>query len=644
MIVATAGHVDHGKTSLIKALTGVDTDRLEEEKRRGMSIDLGFAYADLGGDLLAGFVDVPGHERFLRNMLAGVAGVDCVLLVVAADDGLMPQTLEHLAIVELLGLSRGVVALTKTDRVAPARVDAATQAVRARLQQGTLAQAEIIPVSSVTGEGIDRLRAALRALNAEQRATPDEGNFRLAIDRCFTREGAGLVVTGVVMSGSVAAGDMLTLSPHGIPVRARGLHVHNKSAPLARAGQRCAINLAGTELRRAAVHRGDWLVAPRAHLLSDRFDVDLTLLPGDGPSVRHWTPVQLHVGAAAVSARVALAAGTAGTPGMPTPALAPGTQGVAQLVTDTPIPIAFHDRIILRDPAAHRTLGAARVVQPFGTRQGRGRPTHQAMLTAMREPSHAVCLARLLADRPEGLSLMHFSRSRNLAEHAAQAAVREARARSLPAREDVLLMAESHWQALKARLLDSLAAWHRAEPAAAGASEAALAARIGAGIALPLLQSALHALVDEGAMHRSGPYLRLADHRPVLNGADAALLDRLRQALVPAGLRPPIIGELAQTLRMPQPALIAVLQRITRQGHLVQVAPNRWFLPETVGALADIARALSREAGGDGEGYFDAAAFRDRTGIGRNLSIEVLEYLDRIGVTRFAGGKRKAIL
>lgn len=633
MIVATAGHVDHGKTSLIKALTGVDTDRLAEEKRRGMSIDLGFAYADLGGALAAGFVDVPGHERFLRNMLAGVAGVDCVLLVVAADDGLMPQTLEHLAIVELLGLARGVVALTKTDRAAPERVRQVAAEIHARLQAGSMREAAIVPVSVVSGEGIDVLRQHLRKLEQTLPERSASGNFRLAIDRGFTLDGAGLVVTGAVFSGSITLGDMLTISPQGTTVRVRGIHVHNQPAATACAGVRCAVNLAGADLKRIEVGRGDWLVAPRAHLATDRFDVAITLLASEKQALKHWTPVHLHVGAAAVTARVALSGGEG---------IAPGASGLAQLVTDMPLNIAFGDRIVLRDQSARRTIAGGVVRQPLGEKQGRARPTYRAMLEAMQLASDLDALTALLGHKPEGVALQDFARSRNLTEEETLRLTTGAALRCLPGKDDVLVLSARHWEALKARLLDALAGWHRSESAMAGASESALAARIGAGISSSLLQAALHALVEEGAMERVGPLVRLAGFRPALNGPDAALIASLRALLEPAGLRPPIVGELVQALGMSQAALVTILQRFAQQGHLVHVAPNRYFLPETVTALADIARQLGREAGAM-DGYFEAAAFRDRSGIGRNLAIEVLEYLDRIGVTRFAGGKRRVV-
>ena len=307
MIVATAGHVDHGKTALVRALTGVDTDGLPEEKRRGISIDLGFAYWKPAADALVGFVDVPGHERFVRNMLAGVCGIDAVLLVVAADDGVMPQTVEHLQIIELLAVERGIAVINKIDRVPAERVAEVTANLRALLASTRVAGVEILPVSAKTGAGLEKLRAALAALARKTgRRAREERPFRFAVDRAFSIAGAGTVVTGTAFSGSAAPGDKLMLTPSGIPVRVRGMQKDGKTATAAAGGERCAINLADVDLARAS--RGDWLVAKALHAPTQRMDVRLSVLRSEARALAHWTPVHLHHGAGDVTARVALTA------------------------------------------------------------------------------------------------------------------------------------------------------------------------------------------------------------------------------------------------------------------------------------------------------------------------------------------------
>ena len=297
MIIGTAGHVDHGKTALVKALTGIDADRLAEEKRRGITIDLGYAYTDR-----LGFVDVPGHERFVHTMLAGASGIDAALFVVALNEGVMPQTREHAQILQLLGIDRGVVALTKAD-LAPERVPEVGARVRALLAKTGLHAAPLIAVSATTGEGIETLRAALLALGPRRRDS--EGHPRLAVDRAFTLAGAGLVVTGTLVAGRIRVEDRLMLSPPGIEVRVRGLHAQNRPATEAVAGQRVALNIAGPRLAKDAVARGDWVLHPDEHAPTAQLDARLTLLEEEARALRPDTPVHLHLGAAHVTARVA---------------------------------------------------------------------------------------------------------------------------------------------------------------------------------------------------------------------------------------------------------------------------------------------------------------------------------------------------
>src|SRR5690606_25643047 len=281
MIVGTAGHIDHGKTALVRALTGVDGDRLAEEKARGITIELGFAYADLGGGGITGFVDVPGHERLIHTMLAGAGGIDMALLVVAADDGIMPQTREHLAILDLLGIRRAIVALTKADLAGPERRAEVVEEIRDALAGTILGDAPVMAVSSVTGEGIDDLRAALAACEAEAAARDASGLFRFAVDRSFVLQGVGTVVTGTVLAGRVGLDDSVMISPMGLSARVRGIHAQNRKAAEGVAGQRCALNLAGDGVTKEAIHRGDLLLAPALHAPTARIDAELTLLASE---------------------------------------------------------------------------------------------------------------------------------------------------------------------------------------------------------------------------------------------------------------------------------------------------------------------------------------------------------------------------
>lgn len=628
MIVATAGHVDHGKTSLIRALTGVDTDRLAEEKRRGMSIDLGFAYADLAPDLRAGFVDVPGHERFIRNMLAGVAAIDVALLVVAADDGPMPQTREHLRVLDLLGVSRGVVALTKIDRVPPVRVEQATAEIRRLLADSPLRDAPVCTVAAPTGTGLDALRAQLAALGRALPGRTRSGAFRLCVDRAFSLTGAGTVVTGVVVAGSARTSDAVIVSPQGIETRIRSIRAHDQPADVATAGQRCALNLAGVDLRDAGIGRGDWIVAPRAHAPTSRIDVALTVLSDEPRALADGAQLQVHLGAACVGARIAL---------LGQRSIAPGGEGLAQLLLHQPIGALHGDRLILRDASAHRTMGGGHVLDPFGPARGRGRPERLRALDALRSDTAAHALTRLLDLTPEGIDLERFEVAWNMDDAGSAALRADVAPRLVADGPRTLAMSGAHWDGLASRIVDTVQAHHQAHTDSVGPTETAVSAALGQHRPGAALRAAVRDLCMQGTLVRDGLSLRLPGHRAQLADADRVLLERITGILTGTGLRPPIVGELAQALGTDPPTLLAFLRRASALGHLVQVAPNRFYLPSGVSALADVARMLAAEAP---DGSFDAATYRDRSGIGRNLTIEVLEFLDRAGHTRFARNRR----
>ena len=383
MIVATAGHVDHGKTALVHALTGVDTDRLPEEKKRGLTIDLGFAYHTLDDVHVLGFVDVPGHERFVRNMLAGVGSVDLALVVVAADDGVMPQTREHTAILDLLGVTECIAVVSKTDKVGSARAGEVSEEIGALLAATGMRGAAIHQVSALSGAGLDTLGGALRSRALGLSARTANGRFRLCVDRAFMLKGAGLVVTGTVHAGSASTGERLLVTPSGLQARIRGIHAQDRPAERARAGERCALNLSGRDIESGAITRGDWIVDRALHAPSDRIDVRLRVLAAEPRALRHWTPVHAHLAASHATARVAvLGAGS----------IAPGDSGRVQIVLDRPLHALAGDRIVVRDQSATRTMGGGTVIDPFSPRRGRARAARLAWLGAIevREPERAI--------------------------------------------------------------------------------------------------------------------------------------------------------------------------------------------------------------------------------------------------------------
>jgi selenocysteine-specific elongation factor len=639
MIIATAGHVDHGKTHLVRALTGVDTDRLAEEKRRGMTLDLGFAYADLGGRLPAGFIDVPGHERYVRTMAAGVHQVDLALLVVAADDGPMPQTREHLAILQWLGVNDLIVVLTKIDRATAAQRQQALAGIRSLLSDTPWAQTATFEVDNLTGAGLDALRARLRERQQafDARISPPTGHARLAIDRAFHRPGAGLIVTGTLLDGLLQVGDALILSPRGERVRVRALRVHEQAAPSAWAGQRCAVNLSGGSSSAQDLGRGDWLVAPALADTTQRIDAWMQLDSDLSHALGPREQLQLHLGAACIGARLAPLAHRV---------LEPGAQGPVQLLLDRPVPALHGDRWVLRDPAAQRVLGGGIILDPFGAPRGRSKPARLQWLEQLRGPEGqgldpAQALALSLAHSPCGLDTAVFCRSFNLGPERWRELTEAARLIAIEART----LDPAHARGWLQALGDEVDETHRREAARPGPAQATLlleaARRYAPGTVLaqtrPIARWALQQLIERGELVRDGGCIRRPAHVPVLPERVQAQLDAVRLQLLQAGLRPPIAGELAAHLGTTREAMLVFLQEMGALGHLVPVAPNRYFLQSDVDRLAQIARDLAAQSP---DGGFDAAAYRDASGIGRNLTIEVLEFLDRQGLTRRIGQRR----
>ncbi len=629
MIIATAGHIDHGKTLLVKALTGVDTDRLPEEKQRGVSIDLGFAYDNLADGTRVGFIDVPGHERFVRNMLAGVTGIDFALLVVAADDGPMPQTEEHLAILDLLGVKAGAVALTKIDRVPAERVDEVRRQTEGLVSATGLAGIPVFPVSAMTREGVPTLREHLAEVAAALAERSRAGQFRLAIDRCFTLTGAGIVVTGTVFSGSVAVGDRLTLSPQGLPVRVRAIHAQNQQAQAGAAGERCAVNITGSGLSKELVHRGDWLVAPAVHAPTRLIDARVRLLASEGRPLRHWSPVHVHLGASDITGRVAV---------LEEAAIAPGAAGLVQLVLDRPVNTVRGDRLILRDQSAQRTIGGGAVIDPFSPRKGRRTQKRLAMLRALEREPAADRLASVLDLSAAGVPLSRLALAWNLDNAQAEALWRGADMVRVGKPDDPTGIAPGYWQATRDAVLAALGRWHDLRPDQPGPAEERLRRTLPERVTPDVMSAVVLDLLREKKVVRDGAGVSLTGHRPALLAADAALWERVSALLDVDDMRPPRIREIAEELDVDLRTLEQFFARVTRMRMVHRVADNRYYLTETLRRLAHVAETVARKSP---DGMFDARAFRDASGIGRNVAIQVLEFFDGLGLTRREGDARR---
>ena len=626
MIVGTAGHIDHGKTALLAALTGQAGDRRREERERGITIDLGYQYAALERDApLTGFIDVPGHERFIHNMLAGAQGIDLVLLVVAADDGIMPQTREHLAIVQLLGIPQALVAITKCDRVPLARVRDVLAEIDELLADGPYAAARRIPVSSVTGAGIDTLLKTLVMMQREMCQARDSGGFRLAIDRAFTVAGAGIVVTGTALAGHVQVGDQLLLGAQGRPVRVRGLHAQNQAATQASAGERVALNLSGERLALEHIHRGDWLVPEWLFAPTRRIDIELQLLASESRAFEHFSPVHVHLGTQDVTARVALLEGAS---------LAPGGRMFAQLLVNAPMQAVRGDRLVLRDQSAQRTLGGGRVLDPFAPSRQRRSPARLAQLQVLATAAGLEgALPLLLSHNGNGLDPQRLERQFNRLRETWRL---PAGVNVVATRQGPLLFNEQRWQSLKVALLAHLERFHELEADQMGPDRDRLRRFAALPLERPAFISLLDELLGEGSVTATGPWLHLPGHRPQLSRADEALWQQVRPLLEQGGINPPWVRDLAVATRQDDSSVRMLLRKLARLGQVHQVVKDLFYLDSTLQQMAAMLRQLSATSAD-----IQVIAFRDRVGLGRKRSIQVLEFFDRIGLTRRVGDHRR---
>jgi len=630
MIIGTAGHIDHGKTSLVKALTGVDGDRLKEEKARGMTIDLGFAYLPSEAGPVLGFIDVPGHERFVHTMLAGANGIDFALLVVAADDGIKPQTLEHLAILDLLGIARGVIALTKTDSVSPERLAVVMDAIRATVAGTVLESADILPVSAVTGQGVDKLRALLFAEAALTVERAHDARFRLAVDRVFTLSGVGVVVTGTVLSGSVNVGDWEVVSPSGLPARVRSLHTQNRPAEIGQAGDRCALNLAGQDISKEAIRRGDMIVAPELHAPTDRIDATLRLLRTVAKPVGQWFPVRLHHAVVEVGARIVLLSEST---------IQPGESADVQLVLDRPIAAAVPDRYIIRDVSARHTLGGGQFIDLRAPVRRRRTPERQAQRTAMAIPEPKRAFDALLDTPPFAWDLAVFSRERALSVGQTDRLAEELRLVLLETGPSRIAISQNRWRNFTASLLEQLAAYHAENPDLQGIGRERLRLLLQPRLPAPAFAVALQKLTYGGELVLDGSFVRLAAHMVRLTPKDEAAWSEIAPML--AGVerfRPPRVRDVAASTGWPEGDVRRVLKLASRMGWADEVAHDHFFLRLTVREMVTIVAEISAHSDG---GAFTAAQFRDRLANGRKVAIQVLEFFDRHAVTLRQGDLRR---
>lgn len=600
MIIATAGHVDHGKTTLLQALTGVNADRLPEEKKRGMTIDLGYAYWPQPDGRIPGFIDVPGHEKFLANMLAGVGGIDHALLVVACDDGVMAQTREHLAILQLTGKPSLTVALTKADRVSDARIDEVREAVLETLSQFGWQEAALFVTAATNGTGIDELRTHLLAL--PERSHPRQHRFRLAIDRAFTVKGAGLVVTGTALSGEVKIGDTLWLTGADKPMRVRGLHAQNSKTDTAFAGQRIAINISG-DAEKLDIKRGDWLLAEQPLQPVERVIVQLQ----SHAQLQQWQPLHIHHAASHITGRISLL-----------------EDDLAELVLDTPLWLADNDHLVLRDISARVTLAGARAILLHAPRRGKRQPAFLAWLQQLKHAENDQQALDIHLQR-SAVTLTDFAWARQLTSQGLQA---------LQNRTDFLragnsLLSEDMAARWKQKLLDTLERYHQQHDDQPGPGRERLRRMALPSEDEPLVLALIEKMRHEGLLASRQGWLHLPDHKPGFSAEQLVVWEKI-DALF--GDDPWWVRDLARETQQDEQTVRQLLRFAAQLGLVTAILKDRYYRNDRIQTFANLIRELDQT-----QGATSAADFRDSLGVGRKLAVQILEYFDRIGFTRRRG-------
>jgi selenocysteine-specific elongation factor len=626
-IIGTAGHIDHGKTSLVKALTGQDTDRLKEERERGISIELGFAHLDLPDGTRAGVVDVPGHERFIRTMLAGAHGMDIVLFTVAADDGVMPQTVEHLDILHLLGVTRAIFVITKADLATAARVAEVERQIQRLAAGTTLAGSPVVPFSFTTGEGRERiLDETSRAVRLIDRGRPS-GYFRIPVDRVFVLRGHGVVVTGTALQGEIKAGDRVRRLPGGELLRIRSLQVHGQPVPSATWGQRVALNLSGPQ--RVSLERGDMLCDERLATTTSRFDGSLEVRTTAAVIANHQR-VRIHIGTAETFGKVVVLG--------PRDSVVPGDSAFCQMVLTKPLPVLRGDHFVVRDETAQRTLGGGSVLHPWARAHRRNEAQLVATLEMLESGDLAAVTGIFLDDHDEFASpISLICEFLNVRVEDADDGLRDAAGiKTIRVDGEDLFTTARKWNSLTEALVTALRAFHGENPLEQGQDMEALRESLLPGASSRLFRAFVETVEKNGAVVREANRLRLPGHRVSLVDEDRRIAEQITRLLGINPLAPPDLAQIVRETRIDHSAVTQMMRVLEREHTVVRVASDFYFLAEAVEEVKRIVRQELRD-----RPDITPAMFRDRLGITRKHAIPLLEHLDREGVTvRLGNGRR----
>jgi len=625
IVLGTAGHVDHGKTALIKALTGVDTDRLKEEKERGITIELGFASLRLSNGQLCGIVDVPGHERFVKNMVAGAAGIDMVLMVIAADEGVMPQTREHLQICSLLNIRKGLVALTKIDLVDRDWLELIKEDLADFLKGSFLEGAPVIPVSAHTEEGLPELMAAIETITAGIEEETDTGVFRLPVDRVFTIRGFGTVVTGTLRSGQVNVADTVQILPGKVTAKVRGLQVHNSAVTSAESGQRTAINLQGLE--RTDIQRGQVLVHPDTIAATLRIDTFLEYIPPDKKKLMHRSLVRLHTGTSETMARFLLMDGDE---------LQPGEKAYAQFFTAEPVVVMAGDHFVIRSYSPITTLGGGLVVDPLPRKHKRNNP---AILESFERLHHGSeeekTVAIIERAGPEGIPLALLVMRTGLPSAKLKKILDGLISRHeliVLDKENLTVVSASFHKELQQKILNELSAYHKKYPLKEGSLKEELRSVLGRHVPVRLFLSAVQALARTGKIVLDREIIRLAEHQINLQEDMEELRETLNRIYLDAGLTPPTMREVMERLAEKKNPARKVMDVMLRDGILVKISEDLYFHRDSLQNLRENYKNLLIK-----EGKATPASFRELTGLSRKFIIPLMEYFDLTKLTIRAG-------
>jgi selenocysteine-specific elongation factor len=629
IILGTAGHIDHGKTSLIKAISGTDTDRLKEEKERGITIELGFAALDLPSGQHLGIVDVPGHEKFVKNMVAGATGIDIVVMVIAADEGVMPQTREHMEICTLLGVEYGLVAVTKIDMVDEEWLELALEDIRDFVKGTFLEDASVAAVSSTTQEGIPEFIDILDELAAKIPDRPPSDLFRLPIDRVFTMKGFGTVITGTLISGQVKVGEQIMIYPSGITSKVRGIQVHNKSADHASAGMRTAINFQGLE--KEAIRRGEVLSKPGNLVASYMADVYLQYLASNKKPLKNRTRVRFHTGTSEVLGNVIL---------LDREELAPNESAVVQLRLDAPVALVKDDRFVIRSYSPVYTIGGGKVLNPIPPKHKRFKPEVVDGLKALEHLApEAIVEFQAEAAGYQGVSFAHLKMMTNLPDKQLEKIMQNLLSQKTliqVEKENRIYIHHIGFETIKNDIRHQLGDYHQANPLKAGMPKEELKTKFPSLLTSRLFNLTLNQMIKEKDIAQEKNIIRLTTHAVSLGGKQADVKDKILKTYLEAGLQPPYFKELAKSLDADAKRSREVLMHLVNEGSIIKVKEDLFFHTEVIKALK-----LKLTEFLEAQGEITTPQFKEMTGVSRKYVIPLAEYLDSTNVTLRVGDIRK---